>query len=152
MVNNNLSWKFPNKEFLLLKIETVFIAILSLFIFIIAWSNYGLLWAIIAILIFLILYLIISYLVQRYRKIEEHYSLTATHLHIKRKTKNKIKKVKIAWNNIKHHRLDKFFHGGYVLTHDKKKHPLFFNSRKEVETFEKSVKRYLNPKKKSKKR
>ena len=36
-----------------------------------------------------------------------------------------------------HHKLDKIFLGGYVLTKQGAKHPLFFNTKKELEQFEK---------------
>ncbi len=99
--------------------------------------------AVILTLIFLLLYVIVSYFVQRIRHVEENYQLTPTHLHITKKVRNKVEKEKVHLKEVKHHKLDRFFLGGYMLTHQGKKHPLFFNTKKELKNFEDFLKKNL---------
>jgi hypothetical protein len=145
MVHKNVSWKFPAKDFIFHKIETVFVAFLLALIFLIICFSNGCLQATLYTLLFLAIYLVVSYSLQRLRKVEEKYLLTKTHLHVTRKVNKKVKKHKVHLKDIKHHKLDKFFLGGYMLTYKKKKHLLFFNSRDEVEKFEKVLKKHLKP-------
>ena len=93
----------------------------------------GLLFAI----VFLGLYVVISRTIQTIRQVEEHYKISRTHLEVTRKTKKRTKKFKVALKDVVHHKLDKIFLGGYVLTKQGAKHPLFFNTKKELEQFEK---------------
>ncbi|HLD72911.1 MAG TPA: MnhB domain-containing protein [Candidatus Nanoarchaeia archaeon] len=143
----HLVWKFPTRKFLFMRIETVLIIVLALIIFFATLVQSGGKWlaALIYAVAFLVLYLCFSYFIQRYRQVEEKYHLTPTHLEITKKSKNNQEKAKVHLKDIKHHKLDKFFLGGYLLTHAGKKHLLFFNTKKEVVRFENFLKKHLKP-------
>lgn len=152
--SKKVSWNFPLKKVLFLKIEVLFVALLAVFVFFFAFNELGRRWlpSTVLTLAFLGIHFFISFLVQKLRAVEENYHLTPTYLHITRKSKHKSKKEKISLKSISHHKLDKFFLGGYLLTIKGKKHLLFFNTRKEVEKFESFIKKHLKPlKNKSKK-
>ena len=53
----------------------------------------------------------------------------------------KTKKEKVPLKKIHHWKLDSFFLGGYALS-DKGKHLLFFNNKKELNKFEKHIKKH----------
>src|SRR3990167_3690766 len=130
MKSNTLSWKFPNKEFLVLRIEIVMIAFLSLLVYVVTYlqTKGSAILAILFTALFLALYFLASYGIQRWRQVEEHYKLTKKHL------------------EITHHKLDKTFLGGYLLTRKGKKHLLFFNTKDEVEKFESFLKKHMKRK------
>ena len=146
-MTNNLTWNFPVKKVFLLKIETILIAFLAVLVFFMTFLRYERWYlAVIFTVLFLGVYVLISALIQKSRQVKEKYTLSSTHLEITRATKNKIKKVKIPLNEIKHHKLDKFFLGGYVLTHLGDKHPLFFNTKQEIVRFENFLLKHLGRK------
>ena len=146
--SNSLTWKFPNKDFLVMRIEIVLVAFLALFVYLIAYvrSQGSSLMAILFTILFLALYFLISYGIQRWRQVEEQYRLTKKHLEIVRKKRNAVKKEKAPLKEIAHHKLDKTFLGGYLLTKKGKKHLLFFNTKQEVEKFESFLKKHLKKK------
>ncbi|MBU0460569.1 MAG: hypothetical protein KKH52_04675 [Nanoarchaeota archaeon] len=147
-----LSWIFPQKEFSLLRLEKTFIALLAVVIFLISFQQAGSwFYAILATILFLGVYVLISAIVQKFRAVEEKYFLNSTHLQITRKTKSRVKKEKVALKDIKLHKLDQLFLGGYVLTHKGKRHQLFFSNKQEVEKFDQFVKKHLKPKRRKKK-
>ncbi|MBU0470705.1 MAG: hypothetical protein KKA62_02100 [Nanoarchaeota archaeon] len=143
-----IHWKFPEKKFNLLKIEKVFLILLTVLVFVFSFLEVNRRWflAVVYSLLFLGLYFLMSYLVQRIREVEEHYHLTPTHLHVERKKKGKVKKEKVALKDVEHHKLDKFFLGGYLLAKKKKKHLLFFNTKEELENVEKFLKKNISKK------
>ncbi|MBT4538982.1 hypothetical protein HOI26_00735 [Candidatus Woesearchaeota archaeon] len=132
-------WEFPLQTMYFLRIELVFIALIAALVFLMTFFGMGdafvagLLFAI----VFLGLYVVISRTIQTIRQVEEHYKISRTHLEVTRKTKKRTKKFKVALKDVVHHKLDKIFLGGYVLTKQGAKHPLFFNTKKELEQFEK---------------
>lgn len=146
MKSASLSWKFPKKEFLILRIEIVLLGFLALLVYLISYleSNGSWFLATMFTALFLSLYFLVSYAIQRWRQVEEHYKLTKKHLEVVRKKRNVIKKEKAPLKEIAHHKLDKTFLGGYLLTRRGKKHLLFFNSKQEVERFESFLKRHLH--------
>ena len=148
MKSNTLSWKFPKKEFLVLRIEIVLIAFLALIVYLFAYlqSNGSWLLGTLFTALFLALYFLTSYGVQRWRQVEEHYKLTKKHLEVVRKKRNAVKKEKAPLKEIAHHKLDKTFLGGYLLTRKGKKHLLFFNTKDEVEKFESFLKKHMKKK------
>jgi hypothetical protein len=151
MINKKISWNFPLKKFFFLRIETLFVAILALIVFFVTFlqSEQNWFYAVVAIIIFLGIYVLISYLIQKVRQVEEKYFLSSKHFEVTRKTKTKIKKERIHLSEIKHHKLDKFFLGGYILTHSGKKHILFFNTKEELVKFENFLKKHLSVVKKT---
>lgn len=141
MVTKKFSWKFPATRFRLLKIESFFMIILAALVFLTAFFQFGRDWllAILFTLIFILVYALISYVIQNWHSAEKHYHLTKTHLHIIKKNKQWVKKEKIALKNIVRHKLDRFFLGGYLVVKNKRR-ALFFNTKKEMNRFE----RYLH--------
>ena len=98
--------------------------------------DYAILPSVLAVVLFLGLYLLITYIIRKVRTVEEAYNLVTSHLEIVRKVNNDKKKLKVIKKEIIGHKLDKFFLGGYVLTKEKR-HALFFNTLEELEMFEK---------------
>ncbi len=132
-MREEFSWKFPKESFILNSLERYVLVALCLVVFLFSWhETYSLFYAFIFTFIFLGMHLVFSYIIQIIRNVEEKYHLTKTHLHIVRKTRYSHKEEKIALKDIKHHKLDKRFLGGYLLT-TKRKHLLFFNTKDEVE-------------------
>lgn len=145
MATTHLTWKFPKKQFLVLRIEIVLIAFLSLLVYVMAYlqSNGSWILGTLFSALFLALYFLVSYCLQQWRKVEDHYKLTKKHLEIVRKRSNTTKKEKAPLKELAHHKLDKTFLGGYLLTRRGKKHLLFFNTKQEVENFESFLKKHL---------
>jgi len=143
-------WKFPTTEFVILRVELLFVGIISLLL--LAFSYYTLeeQWfpAIMFTIGFMAMYIIVSAIVQKIRSIEEHYHIKSDHIEIIRKSRTGTKKEKVHFKDIKHHKLDKTFLGGYLVTHKNKKHVLFFNTKKEIEHFEDFIKKHLKKNKK----
>jgi hypothetical protein len=145
---SKLTWKFLLSQPIMLRIESAFVAILSVLIFVgtFTYYNYDILYPILFTSIYLLLYVFSSLIIKRIQKAEEHYIGHATHLEITSKGRNKTKKVKVPWKNVHKHKLDHFFFGGYLLMKDGKRHPLYFNNRKEVQKFEKFAKKHMKKK------
>lgn len=128
-----------------MRIEIVLIAFLALIVYLFAYlqSNGSWFLGILFTALFLALYFLTSYGIQRWRQVEEHYKLTKKHLEVVRKKRNNMKMEKAPLKEIFHHKLDKTFLGGYLLTRKGRKHLLFFNSKQEVEKFEGFLKKHL---------
>lgn len=142
-VPKHLAWMYPLEDFVFMKIETLFVSIITALIFLLVFFGLEQNWvlAIIFTIIFLGMYLIVSFILQKYMLTKEHYKITPTHLEIHRKSRRKSKKFKISLKDIEHHKLDKTFLGGYIVTKENKKHPLFFNTKQEIEAFEEAIKK-----------
>jgi len=152
MAQTKIAWKFPLSNFVFLRIETVFVVLLTIGIFLLTFQK-GLFYAVISTLIFLGLYVLVSFLVQKVRKTEEHYIITDADFQVTRKTRNRVRKEKVPLKEIKRHKLSKAFLGGYLLTHQKKKHLLFFNSKDELKKLDEHLqKHYKSRNKKSAKK
>lgn len=147
-MKNTLSWKFPQKEFLVMRVEIVLIAFLALVVYLFAYlQSNGSSWlGTLFVVLFLALYFLTSYGIQRWRQVEEHYKLTKKHLEVVRKKRGSMKKEKAPLKEIAHHKLDKTFLGGYLVTRKGKKHLLFFNTKEEVEKFESFLKKHMKKK------
>ncbi|MBI4983702.1 hypothetical protein HZC32_03600 [Candidatus Woesearchaeota archaeon] len=143
-----LSWKFPVKEFFLLRLEILFVVILAILIFVFSFFSLEQTWtlAILFTAIFLGLYFLISFVVQKTRAARNEYQLTPKHLDIIKKIRDITNRERVHLKDIKHHKLDKLFLGGYLLTHKGKRHVLFFNTKAEVEKFESFIKKHLKKK------
>jgi len=144
MADNKIEWTFPAKEITFMKLEIWTVTIIALLIFVFATSQFRqVFYAILFTVLFLGLYILIAYLIQRVRAVEETYHLNPNYLQIIRSTRNKEKKTVVPLKSIKAHKLDRFFLGGYLLT-DEKKHLLFFNTKQELLHFEEKLKKYLS--------
>lgn len=133
---------FPKKYFL--KIELFVLAILAVLVFILVqWQWRDVLFTLGATVVFIVLYFVMAFLVQFIRKVEEKYHLHPPHLEIVRKTRFSHTSEKIALKDIKRHKLDHFFLGGYILTKKGKKHLLFFNHHGELKRFEEMLLKYV---------
>ena len=149
VVANKVSWIFPMKDFIFMKIETLTVAIIALMLFLLIFAQSGQNWwgSVLLTAAFVGFYYLMSYIIQKVRRVEEKYHLTPTHLHVVRKSRSKLSQIKIALKDISRHKLDKFFMGGYLITKKGKKHLLFFNTKTEVEKFEAFLKKHLKKKK-----
>lgn len=136
---NKLAWKFPSG--VIMRIEAAFVAVIALLVFIGSFFYYEMTFTypLMFTVIFLVLYVLSSYIIKTVKQTEEHYLAQASHLEITKKNKHGINIVKVPWKHVTRHKLDKTFLGGYLLTKNKKRHPLFFNTRKELNQFEKFI-------------
>lgn len=143
MAHTNYSWKFPQVAFL--RIEVIFVIILSVLIFLISLYQFSYQWivALATALIFLGIYLLVAHGAKAVHKVEDIYHLGKTHLEVHRTRRDKVIHEKISLANIKHHKLDHFFLGGYLMTKQGKKHLLYFNTGKELKKFEEYIKRHI---------
>ena len=128
-----------------MRIEIVLIAFLALLVYVVSYLQTRGSWVVATLFtaLFLALYFLASYAIQRWRHVEEHYKLTKKHLEVVRMKRNGVKKEKAPLKEIAHHKLDKTFLGGYLLTRKGKKHLLFFNTKQEVEKFEGFLKKHM---------
>lgn len=147
MAANAISWKFPLREFLVLRIEALFVGILAVLVLVFSLYQFNGEWAVAVSFtaIFLALYALLSYGIQKWRMVEERYKVTRRHLEVVRKKQNKTKKEKTLLKDVVRHKLDKVFLGGYVITKKGKKHLLFFNTKRELEKFENFLNEHLKP-------
>ncbi len=148
MAVKHVTWKFPYKDFFFLKIETLTVAILALMTFIFSFYGNNESWFIATVftIVFVGLYYAVSYGIQKFRQIEENYKITDKHFEVHRRSRKNVKKEKVLLKDITLHKLDKFFLGGYLLTKKRKKHLLFFNTKEELEKFEKHLLKHLKKK------
>ncbi len=135
------TWTFPSREIFYFRGETLFVGVLTLFVFLASFYTFEPRWiyGIVVAAIFFLLYVITAYLIHHIRGVEETYELTKTHLHITRKTNRRVRKEKVALKDVHTHKLDSWFLGGYLLT-KKAKHLVFFNSKKELNKLKKALK------------
>lgn len=138
----SVKWNFPKNRFL--KLEAYTLGLVAIIVFLFSFLKFNdAIMAIEVTIIFILLYVLIMYLVQFIRRVEEKYHLTSTHLDIHHHSRFAESHDQIPLKHIKRHKLDKFFLGGYVLTKKGKKHLLYFNNRKEAEKFEQTLKSHL---------
>jgi hypothetical protein len=138
-----IEWFFPGTKIYFMKIEIFTLTILSLLVFFFTFAHIqdwvlSLTFAV----FFIAIYFAISYLSQFYGKMEEKYNLTSKHLQITRKTMFKTKQEKVLLKKISFFKLDKFFLGGYAIS-NQGRHPIAFNTRKELDKFAKHLKKYV---------
>lgn len=137
------TWKFPEQDFSLMRVELGSIFIVTFLIFVFTYFQLGSISsAFLFSSIFIGIYLVVSYLIQLIRQTKEVYALRQGYLEIVRKTRFSQRKEKVHLRRVKRHRLDRLLLGGYLLT-EKEKHLLFFNTRRELEQFERIIRKYL---------
>ncbi len=142
MAEKQLQWTFPQRTVNFLRLELLAVGILAVLIFIVTWvQGESAFFSLIMGLLFVGIYFLVSFVIQRIRSAEEQYKASGTHLQVTRKTRFSTKKEKVHLKKIHHHKLDRAFLGGYALSH-KGKHLLFFNNTNELEKFDKHVKKH----------
>ena len=134
------SWTFPEKEFYLLRLESLILVVLTLavFTFMLFRFEKRVFPALIFTVVFLGVYFLISYVLKKLRTVEESYQVAKDHLHITKKVNKKSSKIKVPLKNVKGHKFDRTFLGAYLVT-DKGRHPIYFNTLEELEKLEKWV-------------
>lgn len=131
-------WKFPLSQNEVYRIQIAFISLVIFLMFLGASIYYNdVLYPLLLVGIFLVLYVFSARILRSLRFAEEHYFLYPTHLEIHRFRGDAERLIKIPWRSIRRHKLDRFWLGGYLITSSKEKHPLFFNTEKEMDKFEK---------------
>ena len=126
-----------------MKIETATVGFISLVIFVLSWLQTGVLsFSLMFTVLFVGIYVITNYFIQLIRQVEEKYHLSSSHFEVKRINRFSTKKEKVALKKVKNYKLSRFFLGGYMLS-NKGKHLLFFNNSKELDKFEKILKKNL---------
>lgn len=137
-----LEWSFPNKKVQFLRIELVTVVLIGLLVLGLTYLQFSsLLFAFMFTVIFLGIYVVLSYISQLVRLVEDHYHVTASHFEVTRKTRFKTRREKVPLKDIKRHKLDHVFLGGYLLS-NKRKHLVYFNTKKELKEFEKFLKKH----------
>ena len=139
-----MEWNFPEEKKILMRIEVAIISVIAGFIFLYGFFNLQVWWhALLMSVLFVIIYIVVSLVTQEVQQLEEKYVVKGSNLEITRKTRRKTKKVKVSLKGLKKHKVDKRFLGAYIVNKKGKRHPLFFNSKKEINKFEKIIKRHL---------
>ena len=140
-----LSWKFPDKKTAFLRIEIFFLVLLAILIFLYTSFQFErqVFLAIALTLLFLIIYVLVAYVTKHKRNVQEKYHVVGPHLHITRKVRKQTNKEKVHLKHVVHHKLDKIFLGGYLVTKKGEKHVLFFNNREEMDKFEKNLNKHM---------
>jgi Ca2+/Na+ antiporter len=142
-----LAWKFPQNHTDFLRVEIFFLTLLAILVFLYTSFQFerrifsGLAFT----LLFIIIYLFVAFGTKKLRKAEENYHIFGEHLHITSKRSNKTTKTKIHLKKVSHHKLDRLFLGGYLVTKQGKKYILFFNDKNEMDKFEKVLRKHLKP-------
>ncbi|MBU1111547.1 MAG: hypothetical protein ABIG93_04085 [archaeon] len=146
----NHSWTFPEKEFYLLRLESLTLVIITLavFIFMLFQFEKRVFPSLIVTVVFLAVYFLISFVLKKLRNVQESYQVAKDHLQITKQVNKKSNKIKVPLKDVKSHKFDRTFLGAYLVT-DKKRHPIYFNTLEELEKLEKWV---LGKDKKSTKR
>ncbi len=147
MAAAKIAWTFPQEKIFFLRLEALTIAVLAVIIFAFSLRSWGFLAAALFTVVFLGLYVSISYLVQIIRLAQEEYVANRTHLKVIRKTRFKTKKEEVPLKEVFFHKLDRFFLGGYLISR-KGKHLLFFSTKKELDNFDKHLKKHSKSRKK----
>ena len=147
MANNTpkVQWKFPLRNVFYMRLEIFMIIVLTALVFYLSFAITSGWFRVLYALLFLAIYIIIANLMQLIRKVQDSYSITPQGMNIQRKTRFATKKVKIPLRDITGHKLDKIFLGGYLFTKDGA-HMLYFNTKKELESFELLLKKYVKSK------
>ena len=140
-----VQWTFPKRFFIKIEMYTLFLIAVLVFLLTL-FQLHDLAYALLATALFVVLYLILAYMMQTIRRVEEKYHLHTKHLHIVRKSRNLKVEETILLREIKRHKLDHFFLGGYILTKKGRKHLLFFNHPRELKRFEEMLTKYLKRK------
>lgn len=141
-------WKFPARSVFYMRLEIFMVVVLTGLIFYISFSFTHGWYTVLYALLFLIVYVIIANIMQLIRQVEDAYQITTSEIKIHRKTRFSSKKVRVPLKNVTGHKLDKWCLGGYIFTKDGP-HMLYFNTKKELESFETMLKKYVKlPKKK----
>ena len=89
MADKHFSWKFPLHKFLVLRIEGLFLLVLAVLMYLTLLYRFNkeVPVAVGFTALFLALYALLSFALQRWRNVEEHYKLTQHHLEVVRKKK-----------------------------------------------------------------
>src|SRR3989344_3878842 len=110
-----LEWSFPSKKVQFLRIELITVGIIGLLVLILTYLQFSnLLFAFMFTVIFLGIYVVLSYLSQLIRLVEDHYHVTTSHFEVTRKTRFRTRREKVPLKEIRNHKLDHVFLGGYL--------------------------------------
>ncbi len=137
-----VNWKFPARSVFYMRLEIFMVVVLTALIFYLSFGFTQGWYTVLYALLFLVVYIIIANIMQLIRQVEDAYQITASEIKIHRKTRFSSNKVSVPLKDITGHKLDKWFLGGYLFTKDGP-HMLYFNTKKELESFETILKKYL---------
>ncbi len=134
-------WKFPNNV-PLVRFEIFTIGTIALFILVLGLiGDSEVLSTILGVVLFVVLYGMVSILLKLIHKVEEHYHITPTHFHILRKSRFKHKKEKIHWKDIIDHRIDDWALAGTLLTRKGSRHTVLFKNKTHIKKVRKKLKK-----------
>ena len=144
METKKLHWKFPLEQTFFIRIELLFVAFLAVLIFVgtLFFYEQQFTYPVIYTCLFLILYALAAVAIRKVRQTESQYQVHKKGIEIKHKVGGRTTTAKVPLHHVAQHKVDKHFLGGYVVTHQGKKHQLFFNTGKEVEAFRKFMKKH----------
>lgn len=145
MASTHFSWKFPQK--LILRVEAFFVLLLAIIVLLISFFHFNrqILITVAMAALFVGVYLFVSQGAKSWLREEHHYEVRGPLLHVTKLKQEKATKDKVHLGRLAHHKLDRFFLGGYLVTRQKKKHLLFFNTPREMKKFENYLQRHLAP-------
>ncbi len=145
MAQPHFSWKFPQKP--ILRVEAFFVILLAVLVLIVSFLHFDrqILITIAMAALFVGVYLFVSQGAKSWLREEHHYDVSGPLLQVTKLKKEKMIKDKVHLGRLAHHKLDRFFLGGYLVTKQKKKHLLFFNTPREMKRFENYLQKHLAP-------
>ena len=124
MVSTHFSWKFPQAP--ILRVEAFFVLLLAIIVLLISFFHFNrqILITVAMVALFVGVYLFVSQGAKSWLREEHHYEVRGPLLHVTKLKQEKVTKDKVHLGRLAHHKLDRFFLGGYLVTKQKKKHLL----------------------------
>lgn len=137
-------WVCPHEKSFMLKAETILLATLIFLVFIASFIIFEQNWinTIISTILFFLVFLFVHQVSKKIYPIQETYYVTNSGISIHSKAGKKATKKNIKFSQITNFKLDKFFHGGRIET-KKQRHPIYFNTKKEIIKLENILKKKL---------
>lgn len=140
-------WTCPHEKIFLLKPETILLGFMVFLVFIFSFIVLDQRWipTITLTVLFILVFILVHRLFRHFYPIQETYHLSHSGIAIHRQAGKKASKTNIKYSQINEFKLDKTFHGGRIMTKSEK-HPLYFNSKEEIEKLEKILKKKIKKK------
>ncbi|MBI2146213.1 hypothetical protein HYU22_02645 [Candidatus Woesearchaeota archaeon] len=131
----SFSWVYPRAIFS--RMEIAFLLFLGFIIFLLSWLEFGRQFTLALALasLFMGIYVFAAQRVHAILKPKHTYHLGKV-LHITREQGKRVHEEVTPVREIVHHKIDRFFRGGYILTAKGRKHQLFFNHPREIDRVE----------------
>ncbi len=137
--NTNHTWSYPTKNQFWHRMECWWVAIISILLFMLSYvTNHKISNSILYVLLYIGLYMVISAIVKTIRNAQHIYTISPTHMEIKRSSCFGLTNDKFKLTDIKRHKLSSTLLAGTIHT-KKTRHPLYFNTKDELKKYEQFI-------------